>query len=466
VVTAANGREALDKLAAEPVNVILCDLKMPVMGALEVLEESGAHYPHIPVIIITGHGTVESAVECMKKGAYDFVTKPFRADHLVLIVRRALDKQDLEIRARELQEERARNLYDLATEQSRLRAIVNCMADGVLVTNRDLEVVLCNPALMRLMELSSPPAHPAPLADFLNDDILVEALCNPLSRASNETAFISQELQRGQTHLRAVSALIYGPDRQVLGTVTVLHDITSLKEIDEMKSNFVHQVSHELRAPLSAIKQQHTVILEGLAGELTEKQQELLSRSQARMQGLLDMINDLLDVSKIESGHAIQEQVPLKLDEILQEIAALMSEKADGQGISLQLELGPALPMIQADPRSMEEVFTNLLSNAINYSPEGGTVTVSAVSHGEYLELVVSDTGIGIAQDELPRIFDKFYRVKHPETRKVVGSGLGLSIVKGIIESHRGSIEVESEPGVGTTFRVLLPTIGQAKAET
>ena len=466
VVTAANGREALDKLAAQPVNVILCDLKMPVMGALEVLEESGSRYPHIPVIIITGHGTVESAVECMKKGAYDFVTKPFRADHLVLIVRRALDKQDLERRAQQLQEERARNLYDLATEQSRLRAIVNCMADGVLVTNRDLEVVLCNPALMRLMELSPPPAQPAPLEGFLNDDTLVEALCNPLARASTETAFISQELQRGQTHLRALSALVYGPDREVLGTVTVLHDITSLKEIDAMKSNFVHQVSHELRAPLSAIKQQHTVILEGLAGELTEKQQELLSRSQARMQGLLDMINDLLDVSKIESGHAFQEQVPLRLDEILKETAVLMNEKAAEQGITLQLELGPELPMIQADPRSMEEVLTNLLSNAINYSPDGGTVTVSALSHGEYLEVRVSDTGIGIAQEEIPRIFDKFYRVKHPDTRKVVGSGLGLSIVKGILEAHRGSVEVESEPGVGTTFRVLLPTISPSSPET
>jgi signal transduction histidine kinase len=233
-----------------------------------------------------------------------------------------------------------------------------------------------------------------------------------------------------------------------------------------MKSNFVHQVSHELRAPLSAIKQQHTVILEGLAGELTEKQQELLNRSQARMQGLLDMITDLLDVSKIESGHAIQEQVPLRLDEILKEITALMNEKAAEQGIALQLELGSELPMIQADPRSMEEVFTNLLSNAINYSPEGGTVTVSALSHGEYLELLVSDTGIGIAQDEIPRIFDKFYRVKHPETRKVVGSGLGLSIVKGIIEAHRGSVEVESEPGVGTTFRVLLPTISPSSPES
>jgi signal transduction histidine kinase len=178
------------------------------------------------------------------------------------------------------------------------------------------------------------------------------------------------------------------------------------------------------------------------------------------------MITDLLDVSNIESGHAIQEQVPLRLDEILKEITALMNEKAEEQGIALQLELGPDLPMIQADPRSMEEVLTNLVSNAINYSPDGGTVTVSALSHGEYLEVRVTDTGIGIAQEEIPRIFDKFYRVKHPETRKVVGSGLGLSIVKGIIEAHRGSVEVESEPGVGTTFRVLLPTISPSSPES
>jgi signal transduction histidine kinase len=459
VLAAAHGQEALEILERQPVNAILCDLKMPVKGALEVLEETGSRHPHIPVIIITGHGTVESAVECMKKGAYDFVTKPFRADHLVLIVRRALEKQELERKARELQEERARNLYDLAAEQSRIRTIVNCMADGVLVTNRELEVVLYNPALMRLLELSHPSTQPADLTEYLQDRTLVESLQTLSEKAGGETAFISQEIQRDQTHLRALSALIHGLDREILGTVTVLQDITSFKEMDEMKSNFVHHVSHELRAPLSAIKQQHTVILEGLAGELTAKQAELLGRAQNRIQGLLDLINDLLDVAKIESGHGVQEQVPLGLEEILRQTVELMRTKAKNQGISLALEVEPGTPMIQADPRSMEEVFTNFLNNAINYSPNGGTVTVSAFSHGEYLEVRVSDTGVGIVPEELPKIFDKFYRVKHPETRKVIGTGLGLAIVRGIIEAHRGSVEVESEPGRGTTFRVLLPAL-------
>ena len=463
VLTAENGQDALEVLDRQPTNVILCDLKMPVMGALEVLEEVGQRYPDIPVIIITGHGTVESAVDCMKKGAYDFITKPFRADHVVLVVKRALEKQTLERRTKQLQEERARSLYALATEQSRVRTIVGCMADGVLITTPDLEVVLHNPAATRLLESMPPENQGGALADYISDENLCKALRDLLANAKGEEEYIAQELILGQKYLRALSALVYGPERQVLGTVTVLHDITSFKELDEMKSNFVHQVSHELRSPLSAINQQHTVILDGLAGELTAKQRELLKRGQGRIQGLLDMINDLLDVARIESGHGVQQQVVLNLADILGETVALLESKAEERGLSLELNLPPELPLVQADARSMEEVFTNLISNAINYTPDGGTVTVSAISHGEYLELRVSDTGVGIAPEEIPKIFDKFYRVKHPETRQVIGTGLGLSIVKGIIEAHRGSVEVESKPGVGTTFRVLLPTISEGK---
>lgn len=459
VLTAENGQEALDVMASEPVNVILCDLMMPVKGAIEVLEDVNKLYPDVPLIIITGHGTVANAVECMKKGAYDFVTKPFRADHLDLVVKRALEKQALERRTKELQDEHSRNLYDLAMEQSRIRTIVNCMADGVLVTNRELEVVLCNPALMRILELSSSWDRPGALATFFADEGLVEGLRGLLDKAEAQTGLISRELCRGKKHLRALSAPVHGPDHQVLGSVTVFHDITTFKQLDEMKSNFVHMVAHELRSPLATIKQQMEVVLEGLAGELTEKQRELLNRSRGRIQSLLELINDLLDVAKIESGHGIQQQVPLKIEEILEETMTFMKTRAESQKIALRLELPSELPLIQADRRSMEEVFTNLISNAINYSPDGGTVTISAIAHGSYLEVLVNDTGIGIEPDEVPKIFDKFYRVKHSRTRQVVGTGLGLAIVKGIIDSHRGSVDVQSEPGAGTTFRILLPAV-------
>ena len=145
---------------------------MPVMGALEVLQEVNNKFPCLPLVVITGHGTVDNAVECMRQGAYDFVTKPFSADHLLLIV---IEKEELERRIRVLLEEQARNLYDLAVEQSRLKTIVNCMAEGVLVTNRDLEVVLYNPALMRLFR-SLEPERPAASEQYITDENIIQGL--------------------------------------------------------------------------------------------------------------------------------------------------------------------------------------------------------------------------------------------------------------------------------------------------
>ncbi|MBM4289671.1 MAG: response regulator [Deltaproteobacteria bacterium] len=464
VLTAMNGQEALETLASETVNVVLCDLKMPVMGALEVLEQASALHPGIPVIIMTGLGTVADAVECMKKGAYDFVTKPFSIDHLILVVKRALEKHLLEQQTRQLQEEQARNLYNLAMEQSRMHTIVNCMADGVLVTNREGEVVLCNATLLQLLGVNAPPAQPGPLQDYLDDPDFKRAIDSLLAGDHPDRGkLIAQELCQNRLHLRSLSAPFYGPDSQVLGTVTVFHDITSFKELDEMKNDFVRMVSHELRSPLAAIKQQHAVILDGLAGELTGKQRELLTRAHAKIQGLLDLINDLLDLTKMEAGYGQLEQVPLDLRETLGEMVELLRERAASQKIVLQLDIPAAIPLIQADRRSMEEVFTNLVSNAINYSPDGGEVRIAAISHGDYLEVVITDQGIGIEPEELPKIFDKFYRVKSPQTRQVIGTGLGLALVKGLIEAHRGAVEAESVVGMGTTFRVKLPTVGAAK---
>lgn len=464
VITAADGREALELLDSQPVNVILCDLKMPVMGALEVLEEAGSRYPDIPVVIITGLGTVDDAVECMKKGAYDFVTKPFGIDHLILVVKRALEKQGLERQARQLQEEQARNLYTLAMEQSRMHTIVNCMGDGVLVTNRDLEVVLCNQTFRQLVGLSAASPLPCPLTDYFVDNSLQEAIQGLLVGNAWESArCISQELCQGRVHLRALSAPFFGPDQQVLGTVTVFHDVTSFKELDQMKNDFVNMVAHELRSPLTAIKMQHIVILDGLAGEVTIKQRELLTRAHDKIQGLLELINECLDIARIEAGHRPLELMPLSLAEVLAEIVALLKARAEDQKVNLQLAVPADLPAIQADRRSMEEVFTNLVSNAINYSPDGGDVKIAAVSHGDYVEVTVSDHGIGIEAEEIPKIFDKFYRVKHSKARQVIGTGLGLAIVKGIIDAHRGGVAVESQVGAGTTFRVRLPAVSEGR---
>jgi len=456
VLSAENGQVALDTLTRNSVDILLLDLKMPVMGGEEVLGVVRQDYPRIPVIIITGHGTVDTAVECMKKGAYDFVTKPFQLDPFLLIVRRAAEKRKLEEKARLFEEESTKNLYDLRIEKSRLRTIINCMGNGVMVTNRNLEMVLHNPALARLLEISRKIEDPVPAGEFFSDSPLLNTLEQIMSGESGEKEAVIQEISAGKTVLRAISAPLFGPQDLVVGTVTVLENVSAFKQLDQMKTDFVNMVAHELRSPLVSMRQLNGVLLEGLAGPMNEKQKDFVARGANKIDALLDLIKDLLDVAKIEAGQFSQRKVATDIGRVLEETVTLMQARAQEHGVELVLSCCNLVP-IQADPKSMEEIFTNLISNAVNYSPDGGKVTVTAEALGEYVEVKVEDTGVGIAPEELPKIFDKFYRVKHPKTRKVVGTGLGLAIVKGAVEAHHGTIDVESVLNRGTSFRVLLP---------
>ncbi|MGD9162897.1 MAG: response regulator [Desulfobacteraceae bacterium] len=463
VICAENGQAAMSMLEKEKVDIILLDLKMPVMSGEEVLEQTSDLYADIPIIIITGHGTIDTAVECMKKGAYDFITKPFQIDQFLLTIKRASEKRTLEQKAKQFEEENIKNLYDLTLEKSRLKTIINCMANGVMVTNRNMEIVLYNPALMRLLEITTDHIDsPIPVNKIINDNDLIKALNDVQAANSSESKAISQEIELKKNTLRAISAPAYGPDNSVVGTVTVLEDITAFKELDEMKSDFVNMVAHELRSPIVAIRQQNSVLLEGLAGPLQKKQEEFLERGILKIDQLLELINDLLDIAKIEAGKHIQHQTPTDIGKIIIDTITFLEQRAEAQGIKLHHELENMQP-VQADPKRIEEVFSNLITNAINYSPEGGIVTVSAHCLSDYMEIRISDTGVGIPGSEIPKIFDKFYRVKDPKTRKVMGTGLGLSIVKGIIEAHNGTIEVESVQGEGTTFRILMPLVTYAR---
>ena len=457
VFMAENGQQAMDMLD-ETMDLILLDLKMPVMGGEQVLEKTHLLYPDIPVIIITGHGTIDTAVECMKKGAYDFITKPFQIDQFLLTINRAAEKRQLELKAKRFREENIRNLYDLNLEKSRLKTIINCMANGVMVTNRNMEVVLHNPALMRLIEISEKVENPISVTQIINNEALTATLNRIQSGESSEDAFVSQEIKTGRKRLRAISAPALGPDDGIVGTVTVLEDITAFKELDEMKSEFVNMVAHELRSPLVSIRQQNSVLLEGLAGPLQGKQKVFIARGMKKIDQLLELINDLLQVAKIEAGKHVQHQVPTDIGQIIHDTVEFMGPRARDRSIELTHSCENLKP-VQADPKRIEEIFSNLITNAINYSPEGGRVTVSAQGLGEYMEVKVTDTGVGIAEEELPKIFDKFYRVKHPKTRQVMGTGLGLAIVRGIIQAHNGTIDVQSAPDKGTTFRILFPII-------
>jgi two-component system phosphate regulon sensor histidine kinase PhoR len=329
-----------------------------------------------------------------------------------------------------------------------------------MVTNKNLEIVLHNPALSRLLDLPGPIEGSVPVSEVINDDSLIETLKRIQKEEAGERQFISQEIRLGNKILRAISTANLEPDRRVFwtvsGAVTVIEDVTVFRQLDQMKSDFVNMVAHELRSPLVSIRQLQSVLSEGLAGPLQEKQMDFVNRGIRKIDALLGLINDLLDVAKLEAGRLVQRQVPTDIGRLIEEMVALMGPRAKDQGITIHYVCENLKPVL-ADPKNMEEILNNLLSNAINYSPDGGEVRIGAKVVGEFLEIKVSDQGVGIPPEEVPKIFEKFYRVKHPKTRNVAGTGLGLSIVKGIVEAHRGFIDVESVAAKGTTFRILLP---------
>jgi signal transduction histidine kinase len=193
-----------------------------------------------------------------------------------------------------------------------------------------------------------------------------------------------------------------------------------------------------------------------LAGDLGVKQADILGKISRKIEGLVELTNELLDLSRIEAGLIVQDKQQVQLMDILDGLVEFMQARAKEKNISLTLKKAD-LPLINADGTSMEEVFSNLITNAINYTPEGGKITLEGEVTGDFVHIGISDTGYGIPPDEVPRIFERFYRVKTDKTRNIVGTGLGLPIVKSIVEAHNGTIKAESKEGAGSTFSVRLP---------
>jgi len=345
VVTAANGQEALDKVSQLQVRVVLSDIKMPGISGIEVLRKLTADYPDICVIMATAVADTQTAVDVMKLGAYDYIGKPFNRDDLVMRVRKAIEKLELEEKIKE--------------------------------STAELEVAMRN------------------------------------AQVANQA-----------------------------------------------KSDFLASMSHELRTPLTSILGLSEVLQEEYFGKLNSKQKQYLNDIQESGQHLLLLINDILDIAKIEAGKMELELGPVVVKELLENSLIMIKEKAGKHNIKLDVDLAPEIKglKIQADERKLKQIIFNLLSNAVKFTPDGGRIQLGASCEDGKLAVAVTDTGIGISLEKQEKVFQEFYQVEAGLRDKTPGTGLGLPLSRKMVEMHGGEIWCESEgEGKGSRFVFTIP---------
>jgi len=256
--------------------------------------------------------------------------------------------------------------------------------------------------------------------------------------------------------------------------ICFVRDVSKEKEVERMKSEFISLVSHEMRTPLTSMKNALEIILKGKTGEISEGQERFLTMAQRNIDRLVNLINDLLDISRIESGKMEFDHAAMDIGDCIENAMSTSRPLADAKSISLSMNIAPGLPPVYADVSRIEQVMINLVGNAIKFTPENGTVTVevhksrgmSDMPEGVkgLLDISVADNGVGIPEEGIAHIFDKFYQVKSPSSaQKQAGSGLGLAISKYIVEAHGGKIRCKSKEGEGTTFSFTLPVVSREK---
>ena len=338
-----------------------------------------------------------------------------------------------------------------------LNAVIDSLSDGILVTDRQGKIILYNQKAEAFLGISGKAALGQPVKDYLKNNVLVGLITKILTL---DVPYHTEEvclMDIGNTRLRVHVNPVRNENGLLIGSVTLLHDVAQLSAIDKVRSNFLSMVSHQLKSPLSSTLLQTSIILDGMVGGLNDKQKDLLQKIKAKIKGMVDLIHDILDVCYIEEGGYLTQIGNLDLAEILQRTVDLMQPQTQDKNIALHVKIEDHLPLIVGNKSSVEAMFINLISNAIKYTPSEGQVSVEMSENAQNVQIEVSDTGIGVEDEDIPRIFNKFYRVRSEITKNISGTGLGLSIVKSVVDAHHGAINVESKVGEGTTFTVLLP---------
>ncbi len=340
-------------------------------------------------------------------------------------------------------------------DRARLLAILSSMSEGVIATDTQQRVLLVNAAAGALLDFPIV-EHNGALCEMVRSEPILRAASEVLSTCESKTF----QLGPSHGHYLEVTICTFPAHAKPQGVVIVARDTTQSMRYQELRKEFVANVSHELRTPLTAIKGFAETLREGAMHDPVHGP-KFLATIENHVDQLTNLVNDLLELSKLDSLPGLPRSMPVDVGAVVRRAADLLTTAVDKKSQTLNIQVINRLPAVVGNPDYLERAVANLIDNAVKYTPTGGTIQVTARSENGHVTVEVSDNGIGIPKEDLPRIFERFYRVDRSRSREMGGTGLGLSIVKHIAQAHGGAIEVSSTPGSGSSFRFKVPIPGQ-----
>lgn len=344
-------------------------------------------------------------------------------------------------------------------DKKQTEAVMHSITEGLVVVDSQGKVIMMNPAAEKLLGAPKKDKIGKSLLEGLKEEQLVSLVKTSSGKGEGKEIELISKEEETKRVLRASSAVVEDENGQTVGMVSVLSDITKQKELDRLKSNFVANVSHELRTPLVSIDKSLALLLSGDQGAVSPTQKQLLSIAQRNLKRLSNLINDLLDLSKLEAGRMEIKRESVSIKDVIFETVEGLSTWARSKSIQMSVDVADNLPNVNIDPNRIAQVLNNLIGNAIKFTPANGKITVFAelADNPRCIKISVQDTGIGIPKEDLDKVFDRFYQSGERSLTDISGTGIGLAISKEIVELHGGRIWAESEPEKGARFIFTLP---------